>query len=144
MCFSRATAFLSALLIAVVGGPVHAQQVDTSKLAGIEPRSIGPAGMSGRVTTIDVSPTNDNVWYVGSGSGGLWKTTDGGTTFTPIFDDQPATSIGDVTVHPNNPDVIWVGAGEGNPRNSATGGNGVYKSVGGRTREEMEEYWNER
>ena len=134
MRFSRATAFLAALLLAVAAWPLHAQQVDTSKLAGIEPRSIGPAGMSGRVTAIDVSPTNDNVWYVGSGSGGLWKTTDGGTTFTPIFDDQPATSIGDVTVHPNNPDVIWVGAGEGNPRNSATGGNGVYKSVdGGKT-----------
>ena len=134
MRFSRATAFFAALLIAVAAWPLHAQQVDTSKLAGIEPRSIGPAGMSGRVTAIDVSPTNDNVWYVGSGSGGLWKTTDGGTTFTPIFDDQSATSIGDVTVHPNNPDVIWVGAGEGNPRNSATGGNGVYKSVdGGKT-----------
>jgi photosystem II stability/assembly factor-like uncharacterized protein len=134
MHLSRSTAFLAGLLVALLAWPVQAQEVDTSKLAGIEPRSIGPAGMSGRVTAIDVSPTDDDVWYVGSGSGGLWKTTNGGTTFAPIFDDQPATSIGDVTVHPNNPDVIWVGTGEGNPRNSATGGNGVYKSVdGGKT-----------
>lgn len=87
--------------------------------------------MSGRVTAVDVVDNNKDVWYVGTGSGGLWKTTNGGTTFEPIFDDQPATSIGDVTVHPENPDVIWVGTGEGNPRNSATGGNGVYRSRDG-------------
>ncbi|MFB6098000.1 MAG: WD40/YVTN/BNR-like repeat-containing protein, partial [Salinibacter sp.] len=114
--------------------PTRAQQVDTTKLGGIDPRAIGPAGMSGRVTAIDVSPTNKDVWYIGTGSGGLWKTTNGGTTFEPIFTDQPATSIGDVTVHPENPDIIWVGTGEGNPRNSSTGGNGVYKSTdGGKT-----------
>jgi len=113
--------------------PPHApaQTVDTTKLDGIAPRAIGPAGMSGRVTALDVSPTDKDVWYVGTGSGGLWKTTDGGTTFTPLFDDQSATSIGDVTVHPKNPDILWVGTGEGNPRNSATGGNGVYKSADG-------------
>lgn len=127
----------SLLLVALFGllfglaRPASAQEVDTSKLAGIEPRSIGPAGMSGRVTAVDVVDSNKDVWYVGTGSGGLWKTTNGGTTFEPIFDDQPATSIGDVSVHPNNPDVIWVGTGEGNPRNSATGGNGVYRSRDG-------------
>ena len=131
MRMSRSIVLLAGLLAGLVAGPASAQKIDTSKLAGIEPRAIGPAGMSGRVTAIDVSPTDDDVWYVGTGSGGLWKTANGGTTFEPIFDDVPATSIGDVTVHPENPDLIWVGTGEGNPRNSATGGHGVFKSIDG-------------
>ena len=128
---SLLTTLIVAGLAALAVPPAAAQSLDTTKLAGIQPRAIGPAGMSGRVTAIDVSPTDKDVWYVGTGSGGLWKTTNGGTTFNPIFDDQPATSIGDVTVHPDNPDVIWVGTGEGNPRNSATGGHGVFKSIDG-------------
>ncbi|MEM1272076.1 MAG: hypothetical protein AAGI08_18665, partial [Bacteroidota bacterium] len=97
----------------------------------MQAREVGPAGMSGRVTSIDVVLRSPNTWYVGTASGGLWMTTSGGTDWTPIFDDQPVASIGDVKVFQNNPDIIWVGTGEGNPRNSQTNGNGVYKSIDG-------------
>lgn len=97
-------------------------------------RSIGPAGMSGRITSIAVVPSNKNIWYIGSASGGLWKTVNAGTTFEPLFDAQPVQSIGAVALAPSNPDVIYVGTGEGNPRNSQASGNGLYKSVdGGKT-----------
>ena len=94
-------------------------------------RAIGPGGMSGRVTAIDVVLSNTDIMYVGTASGGLWKSESGGVKWEPIFDDQKAASIGDVAVDPNNPDVIWVGTGEGNPRNSQSAGFGVYKSIDG-------------
>lgn len=97
-------------------------------------RNIGPAGMSGRVTTIDADLHHPGTFFIGSASGGLWKTINSGQTWTPIFDQQPTSSIGAVTIAPNNPDVIWVGTGEGNPRNSQSSGYGIYKSIdGGRT-----------
>lgn len=94
-------------------------------------RSIGPAGMSGRITAIDVVRSNKNIWYIGSASGGLWKTVNAGTTFDPIFDQQPVQAIGAVAIAPSNPDVVYVGTGEGNPRNSQSSGNGIYKSIDG-------------
>ncbi|HET9225562.1 MAG TPA: hypothetical protein VFR31_02780, partial [Thermoanaerobaculia bacterium] len=97
-------------------------------------RSIGPAAMSGRVADIAVVESNTDIIYVGSASGGVWKSVNGGLTWNPIFDDQPIASIGAVAVFQPNPDVVWIGSGEGNPRNSVTHGNGVYKSLdGGRT-----------
>ncbi len=102
------------------------------------PRSIGPAGMSGRITAIDVVLDNPKVWYIGTASGGLWKTVNDGTTFNPIFDDQPVQSIGAVSVFQPNPNIIWAGTGEGNPRNSQTSGGGIFKSLdGGRTWQHM-------
>lgn len=99
-----------------------------------EPRGIGPAGMSGRVTAIDVVLNNTKIWYIGTASGGLWKTSNDGTTFEPIFDDRPVQSIGAVAVFQPNPSIIWVGTGEGNPRNSQNSGAGIYKSFdAGRT-----------
>ncbi len=110
------------------------QSLEVSKLHGIKARSIGPAGMSGRVTAIDVVHKNPNMIYIGTASGGLWKTTSGGITWTPIFDTMKAASIGAIAIDQNIPDIIWVGTGEGNPRNSQTSGNGVYKSLdGGKT-----------
>jgi photosystem II stability/assembly factor-like uncharacterized protein len=97
-------------------------------------RSIGPAGMSGRVAAVDVSPSDRNVIFVGAATGGVWRSLDGGLDWSPVFDDQPVQGIGAVAVSPANSDVIWVGTGEGNPRNSAGVGNGVYRSVdGGKT-----------
>ncbi|MEQ9297184.1 MAG: hypothetical protein RIF33_01405 [Cyclobacteriaceae bacterium] len=93
------------------------------------PRNIGPAGMSGRITAIDVVLDNAKIWYVGTASGGLWKTTNDGTTFKPIFDDQPVQSIGAVSVFQPNPSIVWAGTGEGNPRNSQNSGAGIYKSL---------------
>ena len=106
-------------------------QLDINKLKNMKARSIGPAGMSGRVTAIDVSLSNPDIIYVGTASGGLWKSESGGIDWTPIFDDQKAASIGDVTIDQSNPDVVWVGSGEGNPRNSQTSGYGVYRSLDG-------------
>ncbi|MFQ5569366.1 MAG: hypothetical protein ACE5G0_06805 [Rhodothermales bacterium] len=118
------------LLMLLITLPASAQ-LDMDKLAGMKARSIGPAGMSGRVTAIDVTLRDPDTIYLGTASGGLWKSTDAGTTWEPIFDDQPATSIGALAVDRRNPDVIWVGTGEGNPRNSQTSGNGLYKSIDG-------------
>jgi len=113
---------------------ILAQKIDMELFKSIKPRSIGPAGMSGRITAIDVVQKNTDIIYVGSASGGLWKSTSGGVAWEPIFDDQPAASIGALAMDQNVPDIIWVGTGEGNPRNTQTSGNGVYKSLdGGKT-----------
>ncbi len=108
--------------------------VDPGLLAGMKARSIGPAGMSGRVAAIAAVESNPGIVYVGAATGGLWKSVNGGLTFSPLFDDQPVSSIGAVAIFQANPDVVWVGTGEGNPRNSASIGNGVYRSIdGGKT-----------
>lgn len=113
---------------------VLGQKVDMSLLKNMEPRNIGPAGMSGRITAIDVVTSNPDIIYAGSASGGLWKSTSGGVTWEPVFDDQPTASIGAVAIQQSNPSVVWAGTGEGNPRNSLNGGFGVYKSLdGGKT-----------
>ncbi len=109
-----------------------AQQLDSAQLAklkGIDVRSIGPAGMSGRITAIDVVTDQPDIMYVGSASGGLWKSESGGIDWKPIFDEQKSMSIGAIAIQQNNPDVIWAGTGEGNPRNSLNGGYGLYKSL---------------
>ncbi|MEY3399118.1 MAG: hypothetical protein RL220_1712, partial [Bacteroidota bacterium] len=111
-----------------------AQQDLLKPFENMNMRSIGPAVTSGRVTAIDVPETDENILYVGTASGGLWKTRDGGLTWEPLFDEQPVQGIGAVAVAPSNPDVIWAGTGEGNPRNSHTSGAGIFKSLdAGRT-----------
>ncbi len=106
-----------------------AQKLDMKKLEGMKARSIGPAGMSGRVTAIDVVLDDTDIIYLGTASGGLWKSTSGGVDWKPIFDDQPVASIGALAIDQNNPDVVWVGTGEGNPRNTQNSGDGVFKSM---------------
>ncbi|MCU0338451.1 MAG: hypothetical protein MUE30_01090 [Spirosomaceae bacterium] len=108
-----------------------AQQLPTSLLKNMKTRSIGPAVMSGRVTAIDAVVTNPEIIYAGTASGGVWKTENGGTTWTPIFDDQPTLNIGSLAIQQSNPSVIWVGTGEGNPRNSLNMGAGIYRSLDG-------------
>ncbi len=107
------------------------QKTDMELFNGIKPRNIGPGGMSGRVTAFAVDPGNENIFYVGTASGGLWKTVNAGTTFTPIFDNEAVASIGALAIDPLRHDIIWAGTGEGNPRNSLTGGYGIYKSTDG-------------
>jgi len=100
----------------------------------IEWRNIGPANMVGRITDIEGVPGDMNIVYVGTASGGIWKSTNGGVTWTPIFENQGVASIGDIALEPGNPEVIYVGTGESNVRNSVSFGNGVYKSTdGGKT-----------
>ncbi|MEE8138363.1 MAG: glycosyl hydrolase, partial [Thermoanaerobaculia bacterium] len=101
--------------------------------AGLELRSLGPALTSGRISDIAVDPRNRKIYYVAVASGGVWKTTNAGTTWTPVFDDQGSYSIGSVTVDAGNPLVVWVGTGENNSQRSVGYGDGVYKSVDGGT-----------
>lgn len=108
-----------------------AQEIDMAKFKGMKPRSIGPAGMSGRVTAIDVVNDQPNVIYVGAASGGVWKSESEGIDWEPVFDKENLQSIGAIAIQQSNPDVIWVGTGEGNPRNSLNGGYGIYKSLDG-------------
>jgi len=109
-----------------------------SAARGLRLRSIGPALLSGRVSDIAVHPTDKKIRYVATASGGLWKTTNAGTTWTPIFDDQTSYSIANVVIDQKNPNVIWVGTGENNSQRSVSYGDGIYKSIdGGRTWENM-------
>ena len=97
----------------------------------LKARAIGPAIMGGRVSEIALDPGNPFIFYVGLAHGGVFKTTDNGVTFDPIFDKQPVLSIGAVAVAPSNSEIIWVGSGEANDRNSSGWGNGVYRSTDG-------------
>jgi photosystem II stability/assembly factor-like uncharacterized protein len=106
----------------------------SATFAGLRFRSIGPALTSGRVADIAVDPKNKKVYYVAAASGGVWKTENAGTTWTPLFDDQLSYSVGAVTLDPSHPLVVWVGTGENNSQRSVSYGDGVYKSVdGGKT-----------
>lgn len=108
-----------------------AEALSSKQVFGLKARSIGPAAMSGRVAAIDAVPGNPVTVYVGAATGGVWKSTDGGLTFKPIFDHEKVAAIGAVAVSPVNPDLVWVGTGEGNPRNSASVGYGVWLSRDG-------------
>lgn len=106
----------------------------TAALSNLSWRSIGPANMGGRVADVEGVPGDPNIVYVATGSGGIFKTTNGGMSWTPIFDRQTTISVGDIALEPGNPDVIWVGTGESNTRNSVSFGDGVYRSTdGGKT-----------
>lgn len=109
-------------------------QNETSALSNLSWRSIGPANMGGRIADVEGVPGDPNTVYVATASGGIFKTTDGGINWTPIFERQNTISVGDIALEPGNPDVIWAGTGEANPRNSVSFGDGVYKSTdGGKT-----------
>lgn len=129
---------LSALLIGLT--PVYAKKKATdespkdtlaSLLNALKWRSIGPAWASGRISDFAVNPTNHSEYYVAVSSGNVWKTTNHGVTFTPIFDSYGAYSIGCVVMDPNNTNVVWVGTGENNHQRALGYGDGVYKSVDG-------------
>ena len=94
-------------------------------------RAIGPANMGGRVTDIDGVPGDPSTFYVSGADGGIFKTTNGGVSFNPIFENQRAYSIGALTIAPSDKNILWVGTGEGDPRNSVGYGWGVYKSIDG-------------
>ncbi len=113
-----------------------------STFAGLELRGIGPAVVGGRIGDIAVDPTSPSTWYVAVASGGVWKTTNAGTTWTPIFDGQGSFSIGCVAIDPKNPLVVWVGTGENNSQRSVSYGDGVYKSD--RRRQDAGRTWGSR
>jgi photosystem II stability/assembly factor-like uncharacterized protein len=104
----------------------------------MELRNIGPAYMSGRIADIAVDQNKPSTWYTAVGSGGIWKTVNAGTTWTPIFDKQAVYSVGDVTIDPSNSNIIWAGTGENNGGRHISFGDGVYKSLdGGKTWKNM-------
>ncbi|MGB0014327.1 MAG: hypothetical protein WBQ03_22210, partial [Candidatus Sulfotelmatobacter sp.] len=105
--------------------------MNAQTFSGLKFRSIGPAVASGRVMSIAVNPKNKFEYYVGVASGGVWKTVNDGTTWTPLFDKEASYSIGWVELDPNDPAVVWVGTGESNSQRSVSYGDGIYRSDDG-------------
>ena len=126
----RTTVILGVLIGVTTLAPLaNAQKINPEIFQHISPREIGPGGMSGRVTAIDVVLSQPDVIYAGTASGGVWKTTGGGQTWQPIFEQEATASVGALAIDQKNPSIIWVGTGEGNPRNSLNGGKGIYRSL---------------
>ena len=123
--------FAFCILLVSVCDSTFAQKISLDQFKNLKPRSIGPAGMSGRVTAIDALYTNPDLIYIGTASGGVWKTENSGANWQPVFDEQPTLNIGAVVIQQSNPSVVWVGTGEGNPRNSVNLGEGIYKTMDG-------------
>ena len=124
----------TATLAAAVHDPLSETDRLKTAMGGLTLRAIGPALAGGRIADIDVHPRDRSTWYVAVGSGGVWKTTDAGTTWTPVFDDQPSFSIGEIALDPRNPEVVWIGTGENVSGRHVAWGDGVYRSRnGGRT-----------
>ena len=130
MCFRWL--LLGMVSVAFTAAPAFAQitteEISAAKQA-LRWREIGPTIMGGRVSDIAVVESDPSVFYVGTATGGIWKTTNAGITFEPVFDHEETSSIGDVTVAPSNPNVIWAGTGEPQNRQSSPWGNGVYRST---------------
>ena len=124
---------LSAACAGVAANDKAVSRFDAGAISGLGARNIGSAVMSGRIAALDAVAEKDGktTIFVGAATGGVWKSTDGGTTFKPIFDKQPVQSIGVITVDPNNHKTIWVGTGEPWTRNSTSVGDGIYKSTDG-------------
>lgn len=119
-------------LLSMISFAVSAQETaDADPFGNLSWRAIGPVNMSGRVADVEGVPGDPNTVYVGAASGGIWKSTNAGMSFSPIFDEQEVASIGDLGVAPSNPEVIYAGTGESNVRNSVSIGKGVYKSTDG-------------
>jgi photosystem II stability/assembly factor-like uncharacterized protein len=108
---------------------VLAQPAHEAALKNLKFREIGPAIMGGRVDDFAVVESDPRIIYVGSAAGGVFKTVNGGASWTPIFDDQPNSTIGDIALAPSDPSIVWVGTGEPNNRQSSSWGNGIYKSM---------------
>ncbi len=123
---------LAGVLIASTALAQTTTRVDSETISGLGARNIGSAAMSGRVSAIDAVHEGSRLTiYIGAASGGVWKSTNGGTTYKPVFDKQPVQSIGAITIDPKNPKTVWVGSGESWTRNSVSIGDGVYKSTDG-------------
>src|SRR5215475_6556618 len=130
----RLLSFLFAALLASTGivyGQNGKLRAEETALKNLKWRDIGPAIMGGRIDDFAVVEGNPSTFYVGVATGGVWKTTNAGTTFEPIFDEQGSTSIGDICIAPSDPNIVWVGTGEPNNRQSSSWGDGIYRSLDG-------------
>jgi photosystem II stability/assembly factor-like uncharacterized protein len=129
--------FFGAWAVQMHAGPAD-QANPTDKFKALEFREIGPAVMGGRIDDVAVVESNPNIVFLGVASGGVWKTTNNGTTWQPVFDKEAVSTIGDIAIAPSDPSVVWVGTGEPNNRQSSSWGDGAYKSVdGGKTWQRM-------
>src|SRR2546425_233286 len=128
-------AVLISLFIIFLASSIFAHQplkFDAATVSGLPARNIGSATMSGRIAALDAVVRNGRLtMFVGSASGGVWKSVNGGTTFKPVFDRQDVQSIGAVAIDSSNPEIVWVGTGESWTRNSVSVGDGIYKSTDG-------------
>jgi photosystem II stability/assembly factor-like uncharacterized protein len=125
-------ALLFALCLVASAQATAPVKYDSGTISGLTARNIGSATMGGRIAAIDAVDENGKITvFVGSASGGVWKSINGATTFRPVFDREPAQSIGAVTIDPSNHKIVWVGTGESWTRNSVSIGNGIYKSTDG-------------
>ncbi|HZP48328.1 MAG TPA: hypothetical protein VFB07_07340 [Vicinamibacterales bacterium] len=115
------------LVLLLLGAALRGQTVD--QLKGLEFRGIGPGLATGRIQDVQIDPRHPDVWYVASAFGGLWKTVNRGTTFTPVFDEQGAFTLCCVAIDPKDSNVVWVATGENTSQRSAHFGDGVYKSI---------------
>ena len=130
----RILSIFAVLCITLFAGSVFAQSFEESLVKDLRWRNIGPANMSGRISDIEALDNDFTTVLVASASGGVFKSTNAGVTWEPIFDKYGAASIGDIALYQNDPNIIWVGMGEKNTRNSIAWGDGIYKSTdGGRT-----------
>ncbi len=128
--------FISLIFIlacaAIAAAQTPSLKFDSETISGLGARNIGSAAMSGRIAAIDAVWEGQRLTvFIGSASGGVWKSVNGGTSYKPVFDKQSVQSVGAVTIDPKNPKVIWVGTGESWTRNSVSVGDGVYKSIDG-------------
>jgi photosystem II stability/assembly factor-like uncharacterized protein len=128
-----ATAMTSTVFAASAAPGQGAPKFDSGAVSGLGARNIGSATMSGRIATVAAMPEKDGktLLFVGAASGGVWKSTDSGTTFKSVFDKQPVQSIGSIAIDPSNHETIWVGTGESWTRNSVSIGAGIFKSTDG-------------
>ncbi len=131
-CFAVVTMVFLAAMIFAAPAPAQEAKFDSDTISGLGARNIGSAAMSGRVAAIGAVKEDGRLTvYVGAASGGVWKSSNGGTTFKPVFDKESAQSIGAVAIDPQAPKTIWAGTGEAWTRNSVSIGNGIYKSTDG-------------
>jgi len=120
------------LLLVCVATAQQNVRFDAATVSGLPARNIGSATMSGRISALDaINDRGRFTMFIGSASGGVWKSVNGGTTFTPVFDREPVQSIGAVAIDRKNPQNVWVGTGETWVRNSVSVGDGIYKSTDG-------------
>ncbi|MEM7505056.1 MAG: glycosyl hydrolase, partial [Pseudomonadota bacterium] len=122
---------LAVVVAALVPSFAVAQSAEEHPLAGLSLRTIGPAITSGRISDFAFHPDHKHVYYAAISSGGLFKTENNGTTWTPLFDNEGSYALGVVEIDPTNPQVVWVGSGENNAQRSVGFGDGVYKSIDG-------------
>ena len=140
ICLRLLVLISAAVLVStgIVYGQNGKLRPEETALKNLKWRSIGPANMGGRIDDVAVVEGNPSTFYIGAATGGVWKTTNAGTTFHPLFDEQGSTSIGDICIAPSDANILWVGTGEPNNRQSSSWGDGVYRSFdGGKTWQNM-------